>query len=88
MFEWEPLGEEVSEQMDALPRAAMLGLVATMDALMFSPFEFGLAPGEVADKDRKPTRTLAFDPAGLGLVTVQVYEPGEVVYIVKVMWAG
>jgi hypothetical protein len=82
LFRWE-LEDLAREQLTGMPPQVRLALSDLMDAVVIvDPAEYQRRPGE----PERPLRTLPFGQAGL--VTFLVYEPGDLVLVTRVIWAG
>jgi hypothetical protein len=87
MYQWE-LDGPASLEFDSLPPQARKTLAMFMDAaVLVDPLEYQRRPDEPAASGRT-LRTLHFGPHHEGLVTFLVYEPDDLVLVVKIQWIG
>jgi hypothetical protein len=87
MCQWELDGPAAQEFGD-LPARARKALAEFMDAVVLvDPFEYQRRPDEPASP-RRNLRSLHFGLHDEGLVTLLVYEPDDLVLVVKIQWIG
>jgi hypothetical protein len=84
VFRWEYNDPRIQRVVEALPAAALAALTAFMDAVVFDPVDYGRTPDEPLGL---AVRRLPFGD-GLGLVTIQVYEPDQLVLVLRIQWLG
>lgn len=87
MYQWE-LDALALREFDGLPSQAQKAVATFMDAVVLvDPLEYQRRADEPADSNRT-LRTLHFGPHSEGLVTFLVYEPDDLVLVVKIQWTG
>jgi hypothetical protein len=87
VYHWELDGSAIPE-FDDLSLEVRKALSAFMDAVVIvDPLEYQRDPGEIAAADGQ-LRTLYFGIHHQGLVTFLVYEPDELVLVVRIQWLG
>ena len=87
MYQWE-LDGPASMEFSDLPARAREAVATLLDAVVLvDPVGYQRRPDEPVS-ERKNLRTLHFGPHHEGLVTLLVYEPDELVLVVKIQWIG
>lgn len=81
---WEFNDDLVRQQFGAMPPEGRRALVGLMDAVALVPFNFVEQSDPAYQGHAAPVKTLPFGAGGL--VTFQVYEPGERVVVLQVLW--
>jgi hypothetical protein len=82
LFRWE-LEDLAREQLAGMPPLVQLALSNFTDAVVIvDPAEYQRRP----DEPERPLRTLPFGE--VGLVTLLVYEPDDLVPVTRVIWTG
>jgi hypothetical protein len=84
VYSWEFNDPQIQHAAEELPAVALAALRAFMEAVVFDPNEYGRTPDEPVGL---PVRRLPFG-AGMGLVTIQVYDPDRLVLVLRIQWLG